>query len=204
MIGRAAGAALAIVLAGCSSGSTTPATKPADLHHADLKNVSVPGSACLQSHPIQLRDGKARIADARGNPSPPSGTGARYVNLSEFGGVTFGDLESADVSDAAVSLTCDNNGGTADGVLLYSLAVFSGRTGHPVLLGLVTPRQQPAHELPTLFGDVNLSGGQLTVREFFYGPKDRTCCPTGRAETTWGYRNGALVVLSTKVTTKPA
>ena len=174
-----------------------------DLHQADLKDVTVPGSACLQSHPLRLRDGKVRIQDSRGYASA-SGPATRYFNLSEWPQtVTYGHFEAPNVSDAAVPLLCDNNGGTADGDLLYSLAIFSGRSGAPRLLGLVTPRQQPPNEPATILGnsrqDVRMQVGRLTVREYFYGPNDATCCPSGRATTNWGYRNGKLIVLSSKM-----
>ena len=221
----AAAAVVAVALGACSSATPhasrhlpSPATTPAAgtpvltgiaLHRADLRNVTVPGSACLQTHPIDLHAGVALIADKRGNPTPYQTAGRRYLRLTaSLDFITFGHFEAADVSDAAVPLMCDNNGGTADGALLYSLAIFSGRSGSPRFLGLVTPRRQPAGVLPTIIGgdvagEVRMSPGRLRVVENFYGPNDPTCCMTGRAITTWTHRNGRLAVLSTKVTKNP-
>jgi hypothetical protein len=67
--------------------------------------------------------------------------------------------------------------------LLYSLAVYSGRKGTVHFLGLITPRHQPADVLPTLLTDVRMSSGMITVSEFWYRPRDGTCCPSGKSTT---------------------
>src|SRR5207248_3942676 len=100
-------------------------------------------------------------------------------------GIVYGDFESPGVSDAVVPLACSNNGGTADGQLLFSLAAFSGATGPRNLLH-VTLIGQTRH-------GVVITPGEVRVTEYFYGPHDGTCCDSGLAMTTWHYRNGTLV-----------
>ena len=167
------------------------------MRNADLKDITVPGVACLQQRPLHLHNGGVRIRDRRGLPDRPITTGIRYLNLVEYPcHAWFGDVEEPGVSDAAVPLECDNNAGTADGELLYSLAVFSGRTGRPQLLGSITPRVQHGHEPATLIGGTRRGVGwqrnELVIKEFFYGPHDGTCCPSGRAESAWILSGGRL------------
>lgn len=105
--------------------------------------------------------------------------------------VVFGDLAGGAHGDAGLMVNCNNGGGTADGVLLYSWVIFGGAGGRLSVVGIVTPQEQPPDELPTLI-EVAIKPGQLTAHEFFYGPADATCCASGRATTTWTYEQGAL------------
>jgi hypothetical protein len=153
---------------------------------------------------LHLSDGTARIAEARGYPDSPTPRG-RYLNLSEWTHTYSGWLDGGGVSGAAVPLLCDNNGGTADGQLLFSLVVFSGKEGHARLIGLVTPRVQPRDEHATLIGGegVRWQGNRLLIKEAFYGPHDYTCCPSGVAESEWTYRSGRLGFARSEITSEP-
>ena len=171
-----------------------------DLHAVDWSNFAVPGRSCLRAHDIHLHDGRALLRDnVRGHPSYPSGTGPRY-DLLELGRVMYGDFRGDGHDDAAVSLGCSNNGGTADGLLLDSFAVYSGRAGKVIYLGLITPQHQPRNVLPTLPEIASIAPGKITVQEAWYGPNDMTCCPNGRATTTWALSAGKVVAVATKVT----
>jgi len=175
--------------------TTGQTRKPAlDLHTVDWNNVAVPGRSCLLTHDIQLHGGRALLPDnTNGHPVRPGSNGTRYDDLELNGPVVYGDFEGGAPDDAAVSLGCSNNGGTADGAILYSVAVYSGRTGRPVSLGLITPQHQPEHVLPTLLTVAAITPGTITVHEDWYGPNDMTCCPRGRATTTWTLSAGKLV-----------
>ena len=171
----------------------------------DWKNITVPGDACLSQSPIELVNGAALIPDeVRGR--PVGGSGPRYDHLGEFEQPTFGDFEgqtsTAMAVDAAVPLGCDNNGGTADGALLYSIAVFSVGSGAQRSVGLITPHQQTAGNLPTLLSNVTMTPGQITITELWYGPDDPTCCPSGKAQTTWRYAGGSLTYAGTRIVTQ--
>jgi hypothetical protein len=122
----------------------------------------------------------------------------------ELGGrVGYGDLESDGHDDAVVPLDCNNNGGTADGLILDSFAVYSGRTGTLTYLGLITPQHQPKDVLPTLPSATSIAPGTITVSEDWYGPHDMTCCPNGRATTRWSLSGGKVVPAATRVTARP-
>jgi hypothetical protein len=179
-----------------------------DVHSVDWRNVAVPGAACLSSTAITLVNGQALIPDSQhGHPSQPGGTGPSYDKLSEVGSPTFGDFEGpaapANPDDAAVSLDCDNNGGTAGGALLYSVGLYSVRSGTAKSVGLITPHQQPTGVLPTIIENVTMVPGTITVTEDWYGANDPTCCPTGRATSTWSYAASQLTYGSTRVTAQP-
>src|SRR5262249_47890744 len=107
-----------------------------DLREVDWRNVAVPGRSCLRSESIRLHDGTVLLRDdRRGHPKTSDIDGPRYDQL-VLDRVEYGDFEGAGEDDAAVLLNCNNNGGTADGALLNSIAIYSGRTGAPRLLGL--------------------------------------------------------------------
>ena len=114
--------------------------------------------------------------------------------------MTYGDLEGPGTETALVPLDCNNNGGTAGGALLYSIAVFSGVGGKLHTLGLIKPVMQ-GQGSATLLQLQDVQPGRVTVREFFYGPHDGTCCPSGEATTRWMLRNGSLVSDQPMVTT---
>ena len=166
--------------------------------------MTVPGAACLQTRQLlQVRNGGLRIRDRRGYPDRPGGV--PYFNLTgSLNGIVYGDLEGGGVSDAAVPLMCDNNGGSADGQLLFSIAIFSGKGGDRHLIGLITPRVQPKADHVTIIGTfdnaVMVAPHRLLIREVFYGTHDPTCCPSGRATTTWTYQFGRLTPAASQVT----
>jgi hypothetical protein len=174
--------ALATVAAGPSNGKGGGAAT------FDWENITVPGDACLSREPIELVNGTALIPDdQRGH--PVGGSGPKYDRLSELGQPTFGDFEgqtsTAIAVDAAIGLDCNNNWGMASGALLESIAVFSVSSGAQRFVGLITPHQQTAGTLPTGLSVVAMTPGLITVTEDWYGPDDHTCCPTGKAQTTW-------------------
>jgi len=190
-------------------GVTTTTTKQhrngrLDLRTVDWNNVAVPGRSCMQARDIRLHNGQALLPDdTHGNPIKPESNGARYDQLVLQTPVIYGDFEGDGHDDAAVTLDCNNNGGTADGAILYSVAVYSGRTGKATVLGLITPQHQLRDVLPTLLSVYAIAPRTITVREYWYGPNDPTCCPKGRATTRWSLSTGKIVPVATKVTASP-
>lgn len=185
--------------------SMSPGMTGLDLRTADLKNVDVPGDVCDLPDPVQLRKGAAHLEDPRGWPDH-SLHGKKFINVTEWK-TRFGSFEGPRTSDAVISLICDNNGGTADGQIKFTLGVYSGKSGTPRLLGLITPQLQPKHEHATLLGVapayLRFGPHRITVKEAFYGPHDGTCCPTGRASTTWTYDGQQLTPSSPRVLRHP-
>ncbi len=118
--------------------------------------------------------------------------GKRGITVdSGWNAVVFGDLEGSGDDDAGLTVNCNNGGGTADGSLLYSWVIFSGRGGRLSVVGIVTPRVQPPEVLPTLI-EIAITPGTITAHEVFYGPDDATCCASGSATTIWTYAHGTL------------
>jgi len=186
-------------------GGSAPATAAGlSLRHMDWKVVAVPGAACFRTAPIRLRGGEALLPDpVRGNPVEPGGSGPKFDQVTEgFSPVKYGEL-TAGHQIAALTVSCNNNGGTADGAILYSVVIYAGWTGKLRAVGLITPKVQPTGELPTLLQVRHIGGSDIVVLENFYGPKDGTCCPSGQAVTTWRYSDGHLTSLGTTITRKP-
>jgi hypothetical protein len=108
------------------------------------------------------------------------------------------------VSDAAVSMFCSDQSGVAEGILLYSLSVYSGAKGHVHLLGLITPHVRAGkHEAATLIAHPRFEHREIVVHEYFYRPRDDICCSSGRATTVWVYRQGRLTPRTPSITREP-
>ena len=177
--------------AGRVSAYLAAATAPnaVNLHRVNWRAVSLPGRVCGLRHPVRLRGGKARIS-------------SRLVVEAGWHRVVYGDIDGDGRNEAALSVGCTNGGGTADGVLSYSVVVFREDAGSPAAIGILRPRHQ-ARGLPATLLEASIDFGRVIGREAFYGPNDGTCCPSGRAQTIWTYRRGTLRLASTRVTTKP-
>lgn len=205
---RAAALAAAVLVAGVvpapafATTAHTSATRGLDLHRVDWNSASEPGSACFAKGWVRMRHGAARWRnDKLGTPDPPL-DGPNYVNLS-VGPVFYGNLTGDGTSFAAVGLLCDNNGGTADGQLLFSIAVYSGASGHRRLVGLITPRVERPGMHVTIIQSLTMRRGRIIVPEYFYGPYDGTCCASGRAISTWIYKSGRLIWHRSVITRQP-
>jgi hypothetical protein len=176
----------AIVAAPAAAGS---ASSGIDLHGVHWRSVSVPGRVCGLHRSVRLRNGKARVS--------------RSVEVNAgWHRVVYGDLDGDGRDEAALSVACTNGGGTADSVRSYVVVVFHAARTSPLAIGILRPRHQAPHMLPTLL-QVNIERGRVIGREAFYGSKDGTCCPSGRGRTTWSYRHGAFRIAATRVTKKP-
>jgi len=198
--------------------AATPSPPPA-FAAVDWARVTVTGRACFSSKPIRLhpktfldvdergtetrvRYGAALIPSAKGYPEDPSGNGPSYVQLTNTPtAIKYGRFGGqGQVPVAAVPFTCDNNGGTASGQLLFSIALYTRANGGLHLLGLITPRQERNDNHVTLLEIGSFSTSGLTVQEAWYGPSDATCCPTGQAISTWQYDAGKLCYVATRIT----
>ncbi|MCW2543358.1 MAG: hypothetical protein JWM40_910 [Frankiales bacterium] len=189
----------------------------------DWTRLTVPGNACFSPTAIHLKSapfldvdsngeetwvplGQAFIPSPMGNPKDHNGDGPRYVELTnaptEIKYGEFGTHGEAPV--AAVPLTCTNNGGTAAGQLLFSVAVYTRVNGQLKLLRLIAPQQalrQGSHVTLIRVGRISSDG--VTVNETWYGPNDADCCATGEAISLWRYEAGTLRHVETRVTRRP-
>jgi hypothetical protein len=182
------------------------ATGALDLRTVDFGNIAAPGGSCLSASPIQLYDGLAYLPNREGNSGNPitfDPTERPYDQLVLSLDPVYGRLDAHGQETAAVGFLCDNNGGTADGQLLFSYAVYSGSSGRLRLIGLITPRQQLPAEHVTLLDGLAIHAGRITVEENWYGGDDGTCCPSGRAVSTWIYKDGRLVPQRTRIIAWP-
>jgi hypothetical protein len=200
----------AVLLSSAAAGFGSKRSRPAlaasaiDLHKVDWASVTLPGSVCGASKPIRLHHGSAFITPVPRRFSRDSFPGKRGVTVDSFAdAVVFGDLDGSGRDDAGLAVNCNNGGGTADGVLLYAWAIFSGRGGRLSVVSIVTPQVQPAEELPTLI-EIAIRPGKVTANESFYGPADATCCASGRATTIWTYAHQTLLPGAPVITRHPA
>ena len=155
---------------------------PIDLHRVAWSNASVPGEFCAVSGEITLRNKKAGATSAKWG----------RVQIREVPGVTYGDLGGATGAIAAVSVFCDNGGGTADSQVAQAYILFGGSQGRPVPVATLTP-QQPSANVISVIDKLTIGHGRITAHEIWSRPPDQSCCATGRATTVWTVENGRLV-----------
>ena len=174
-----------------------------DVHTVSWKKVTLPGGACGSSRPLRPWRRSGSGAEAFVHPD---------VDLLWWNPVwvyswekpIFGDLDGDGRDEAVLSVECANGGGTADGQLGFSVVVFKAVGKSLRVIGIVRPRQPLTPEIGHVpLVAVRIKRGRLVAREVWYGPFDGTCCGSGRARTTWAYRNGRLRPARTTITRKP-
>jgi hypothetical protein len=118
--------------------------------------------------------------------------------------VRYGDLDADGRDEAVLNVSCSNGGGTAAGQLAFASVVFAARGRWLRSIGIITPRQPldgEAIHVPIVRTEIR--GPKLIGYEAWYGPKDGTCCASGRATTVWTYQNGALHAGRTTIERRP-
>jgi hypothetical protein len=177
------------------------------LRRVDWPNAIVPASICGGTGSVALHDESALVSssrwpDAWQGPTPsvlPS-----QVQVYFYPPVRYGDVDGDGYEEAVVPIWCHNGGGTAGGQLGQGLAVFRGGQTDLVVLGTITTTQQSDGHSP-YFGNskTRIARGRIVVTELWYGPRDGTCCPSGRARTVWTYDGATLVAGRPKITAEP-
>lgn len=165
-----------------------------DLHQVDWDNVTIPGGWFRGPADIKLVNGTAKGVQT-----------AYDSEVQEVGGSTefveYGDLDGDGKDEAALFVLVNPVGvAAADRAAGWVLFRGGGANG-PETISVATPRMHPynawdpvrkdAH-IPFL-NSVKIEPGRVVVQEFYYQLSDRTCCPSGRATTTWTYSNGELL-----------
>jgi hypothetical protein len=230
MIKRVGAVFVALLMVGCGNGASghvarsrsdapTPSGAPpghardSAIHHVAWTRIDVPGEVCgvggnVRLHPTGFRDsgarsrwGEAKFRSPRGYPNAGT-SGPRYLVLADTPSqIAYGDVNGDGADEAALPLACNNNGGTADGAISNRLAVYSMSQRHRLrLMGLLGPRIQYRHRLPTQLFTVAITSGRVVVHEVFWGACDGTADPSGRATSVWTFQDGGLRPSSTTVT----
>ena len=167
-----------------------------DLRHVNWLEASLPGYICGAHGPIHLKDGAAVVRSRRWRQWPRVHVTDTWVEKP----VVYGVLDGH--PSAAVSVNCNNGGGTVDGVLWYAQAIFTAAPTAPRLVGVVFARVHRPDQLATVVR-VAFHGSDVVSREYYYGSADGSCCPSGRATTIWTYSHGTLSPVSTVITKRP-
>lgn len=167
------------------STAARPALGPApdDLRAVDWRQATLPAAFCEVEEPVRLRNGTARATSAL--------WGAVEVFLDVD--VHHGDVDGDGRDEAAISLGCDNTGGTASSQLAFAFVVVTARGGQLELVGEIstTTMRDDAPHVP-LLTEPRFEKGAITVKELWYRPSDSNCCPSGASLTRWWLRDGTL------------
>jgi hypothetical protein len=115
----------------------------------------------------------------------------------------YGDLRVGEGEAAALQIVCFNRGGTAAGQLAFAVVVYSAGQRAPTVLGVLTPRLRSGAEHVPILTPAAITHDEVVLTEFFYGPHDADCCPTGKATTVWRLEGGAFHPASTVVQREP-
>jgi hypothetical protein len=156
---------------------------PADLRSVDWTRVPLPGEFCAVPGLVTFNN----------NESTATSNTWGQVHLYRDPTVVYGDIYGDGSNEAAVSIRCDNGGGTADGQLVFAILVLASNQGRLIVVGTLTPQENPTGVHATLFTRFELLHGRVIAHETWYRPTDHTCCPTGSAVTVWTLRDGHLV-----------
>jgi hypothetical protein len=157
-----------------------------DLHLLDWSQVPLPGAVCGSSRPIWREGG---YVGALIRPDVDLLWWNRVVVSVATREPVFGGR-----NEAALTVVCANDGGTADAQLAFSVVVFQAK-GHTLrVLGILRPNAplNPYLGHVPLVGDPKFRGDAISVTETWYGAQDGTCCGSGRATTVWTYRRGSF------------
>ena len=149
-----------------------------DLHQLDWDEAPLPPGFCGVPTATQFSGGFATATSAT--------WGGVTVAVLQ---VTYGNLLGDDAEEAALDVYCDNGGGTASSTLEYGIAVYAGRAGELVSLGILTAQKQDADQMATLLSVKEWRDRSMVVTENYYRTSDSTCCPSGIAETTWTWED---------------
>lgn len=209
--------ALAMLLASCggtpqaarSSTTTHPSSTTTEpiLQGVDWANESIPGSICGVSGSIPLHNGGAVLSDSNlASVQYPdvyvsaSGGWPSSENVA-FGSMVYGPLGGAGDDAAGDPVWCQNGGGTGDSQEAQGYVIFMILSGQVSPIGVITPQKDsaPDSHIP-IVTSIDIEPGQIVAQEDWYMKADATCCPTGRATTTWTYANGKLSPGPTQVT----
>lgn len=153
-----------------------------DVRQFDWSRVLLPPDVCGVEGRVELTArGSRQISDRWG--------GIRVF----FHEVKFGEFLTLLGPQAAVSVFCDNGGGTASSILEHAIVMYSSPGGELTALGVITAQKQAPDQPATLLALRTWRPSAILVTELYYRAGDATCCPSGRAVTTWTYEGEVLV-----------
>lgn len=188
------GGTLGIVTGGTAV-SHSPGPRPNDIRDIEFADFTFPRTACgsvIDRPPpggYQLVDGEARSPN-------PTADDSYVVSLSPT--VSYGDVDSDGVRDAALILECDHGSRPIPVGWIYSIA-----GGRPVPLARVDLDPDALGlraVLDTELAAIRFEGSTLVTDWVIYLDGDALCCPTRSALVAWTWVDGALTPAAPQVT----
>jgi hypothetical protein len=148
--------------------------------HRDWRNAPVAAAFCGVV-------GTVRLTDSAGEaPSTLYGKVALFA-----GDASYGTMSEPLGEVAAVPIFCNNGGGTAAGDLDGGIMIVSVQDAQLVAAAEITP-QTSFNDRARAMRAVQIDGDSIMVVETWYRNEDATCCPSGKANVRWTYRDGVL------------
>jgi hypothetical protein len=104
---------------------------------------------------------------------------------------SYGTLDEPVGPVAAVPVGCNNGGGTGAGDLASAYMIVAERDGRLLSFAEITPKAHVGERAHKVFA-VTFGDQAIEAHELWYRSEDATCCPSGRAATTWTYQDGTF------------
>ncbi|MFF2124283.1 hypothetical protein ACFVW1_02570 [Streptomyces olivochromogenes] len=164
--------------------AAAPGKVPKDLRDLDWAHTAVPGDFCDVPGLITFTSGEA-LAQSR--------TYGKVHTEHRPAEVVYGNVLGDSRVEAALLVGCDNNGGTGSGRIVWAYLVFASEQDKLKVIGVLTPQQAPPSSGASEFEKVQLTAGRVTAFEKWHRDTDPSCCPSGRAVTTWTPRAGGTL-----------
>jgi len=166
---------------------------PEDIRSVDWLNTPLPGAFCAVDGLVPFRAGEAMAESTTYGEVHLIVEDITYGDLDGDGAdITYGDLDGDGREEAVIGVGCDNNGGTASGQLGFGAVVVQAHRDLRAI-GTITPQMELADATHvTLLSELRIEPGQVVADEMWYRDSDMTCCPTGKAVTTWKLESGRL------------
>ncbi|MFE5394363.1 hypothetical protein ACFQ9U_07310 [Streptomyces sp. NPDC056568] len=165
---------------------------PGDLRDVDWTRAVLPGDFC------QI-PGTMTLTDSEGEADSKAWGRVHVAQLAHL--TTYGDVTGDGRDEAAVTVGCDNGGGTAAGQLVFAVIVLTARDGRLYALGTLPTQHGSSGPHTPLVSTTKLTSGKATMTELWYRQSDANCCPSGERVSTWTLEAPDMLVLShSKVT----
>lgn len=166
-----------------SSKHITIETGTPNLRHANWANMTIPVKFCAVPGLVKLKQSQATAVSGKWG----------KIQIFEDSHILYGRLQGYSGEDAAISVWCDNGGGTADGQLAQAYLIFNQRGTRLTLIGTISAREQPSGVHISYITGISFKQKSIIAHEVWYRPSDATCCPSGTALTRWTLAHGQLV-----------
>lgn len=171
------------------------------IRDVDWTRVTIPATVCKTIKPVALHGGSGSgMSDFW-----PGQTKSERIGVAAPTPPTIDEVAVDGTEAATLLVNCNNGNGMIAGVIAYRLVVFEMTNGALRLRATIAPVIQMSYGRNATIPDLLRieSGSRFIIAESFYGSEEGSCCPSGRAISTWRMTKAGLKHVRTVVTKLP-